>query len=59
MEGADAAIAAWNAGERDRILGQNLSEDKKKFHADLAMGAEGKELNAWKQFKVPKPQTKR
>ena len=41
--------------ERNRILGQGLTEDGEKLHRDLASDSEGREPSAWGQFKVSSP----
>ena len=46
--GVDAAISAWVAGARNRALGQELSGEEGKLHADMARDITVKELDAWK-----------
>ena len=43
VEGADGAISAWVADERNRILGQELTPEDEEMHADLVIA--GKQRN--------------
>ena len=52
VEGADAAVSTWVAGERNCISGQDLTEEAGNLHVDLARDATEEELNAWGKFKV-------
>ena len=49
-EGANGAIPAWVADERNRALGQELSLGEEKMHADLVRGGELRELAASKKI---------
>ena len=44
----DAAVSSWVAEECYPVLGQELTEDAGKLHADLAREAGERELGAWK-----------
>ena len=52
VEGADGAISAWVADGCNRALGQRLSLDYEKLHADLVREGELRELAAWEQLDV-------
>ena len=48
-------MSAWVARERDRDLGQELTEEPGRVYADLMGKAGGRDLGARKQFKVSTP----
>ena len=54
-EGLEAAISACVATECNRELGQKLSKEDEKLHADFARAAKVQELGDWTSFKVSKP----
>ena len=51
----EAAPSAWIADECNRVLGEELTEEKEKAHSDLVREAKGRGLGARKSFEVPKP----
>ena len=53
--GLGTAISAWNAGERNRILGQEITEEAEISYQDIAIEAKGGELREWMYFEVFKP----
>ena len=53
MDGGGPLLSAWVAEERNRILGQELTEVEERAHADLARMAIEWELESWEQFKAP------
>ena len=55
VEGLGAANSPWVADERNRVLGQQLSEEGEELHAGLARDAKVKELDAWKRFGAYEP----
>ena len=57
VEGLGAANSPWVADERNRVLGQQLSEEGEELHAGLARDAKVKELDAWKSCEVCEPFT--
>ena len=52
VEGVDGAISAWLADECNRLLGQALSLDAEKMHADLVCERKLREMAARKQVGV-------
>ena len=55
LDGGGPALSTWVAEERDRILGQELTEAEERVRADLAQKAKVRELEAWGQYKVSPP----
>ena len=51
----EAAISAWPAAERNRVLGQESSEEEEAVHVELVREAQGTELGAYKFCRVLKP----
>ena len=52
VEGVDGATSAWVADERNRALGQELSLDEEKTHADLVREGRLRGFAARKRFDV-------
>ena len=52
VEGADGAISARFADERNRASGQELSLDEEQMHAELVREGKLRELAAWGKFDV-------
>ena len=55
MSGRRLVLSAWGAGECNRVLKQELTEEEERLHAALARMAPGRELDPWKQFEVLSP----
>ena len=53
----EAAISAWAAGGRSRVLGKELTEEAEKLHGRFASAAMESELYQWKTSKVFQPAT--
>ena len=54
-EGVDVAISAWIAEERNRALGQGLTEEGGKLRGCSAGAARGREFDDWEKFNVSWP----
>ena len=50
--GEGSAFFAWVAGERVRVLRQELAHEGERAHTDLAGKARGRTSDAWKQSEV-------
>ena len=55
MDGGGPLLSACVAEERNRVSGQELTEEEGRSHGDLARNANERELGAWRQFKVSLP----
>ena len=52
LAGGGPVLSPWVADERNRVLGQELTESEERAHADLALKEKVRELEAWGLFKV-------
>ena len=52
MEGVDGAASAWVADGGNRVLSRELSAEAAEQHTGVALAAEIKELDSWKEFDV-------
>ena len=55
VEREGAAISAWHAGERNRVLGRKLSAELPDAFEEPARDAKVMELDALKQFEASEP----
>ena len=55
LDGGRPVLSEKVAEKRDRVSGQELTDEGGRAHADLASRAKERELGAWKQFKVYPP----
>ena len=50
VEGAEAAISAWIAGECDRVLLHELRAEEEKLHGLLVSAAKGGAATWWEEI---------